>query len=138
MENMKKLTLAVCVSLLSTTLMAQNAVGNVKRGPYLIAELSFKSIDTVNTYKLKYLDASTSILKSIEFNANQQFIDELYNIFTKMLVEKNGASNDIEVGKFKVNITTQKMMGLRGLLITINESSSFGLGGSEISKLFNK
>jgi hypothetical protein len=135
---MKKLILVICVSLLSTTLMAQNAVGNVKRGPYLIAELSSKNVDTTNIYKLKYLDAGTSILKSIEFNANQQFIDELYNIFTKMLVEKNGASNDIEVGKFKVNITTQKMMGLKNILITIDESSNFGLAGSEINKLFNK
>jgi hypothetical protein len=138
MKNMKKLALAVCVLLLSTNLMAQNAVGNVKRGPYLIAELSSKNVDTTNIFKLKYLDANTDILKSIEFGANQQFIDELYNTFTKMLVEKNGVSNDIQIGKYKINITTQKMMGLKNILITIDESSSFGLNGSEINKLFNK
>ena len=138
MKNMKKLALAVCVLLLSTNLMAQNVVGNVKRWPYLIAELSSKNVDTTNIFKLKYLDANTDILKSIEFGVNQQFIDELYNTFTKMLVEKNGVSNDIQIGKYKVNITTQKMMGLKNILITIDESSSFGLNGSEINKLFNK
>ena len=135
---MKKLILAICVSLLSTALMAQNTIGSVKRGPYLIAELSSRKTDTASVYKLKYLDASTNILKSIEFNANQQFIDELSNTFTKMLAEKNGVSNDMQIGKFKVNITTQKMMGLKNILITIDESSNFGLAGSEISKLFNK
>jgi len=138
MKNMKKVALAVCVLLLSTNLMAQNAIGNVKRGYFLIAELSSKNVDTTNIFKLKYLDANTEILKSIEFGANQQFIDELYNTFTKMLVEKNGVSNDIQIGKYKVNITTQKMMGLKNILITIDESSSFGLNGSEINKLFNK
>ena len=61
---MKKITLILSVLLLSSTLMAQTAVGNVKRGPYLIAELSFKSVDTTNTYKLRYLDAKSDILKS--------------------------------------------------------------------------
>jgi len=135
---MKKLILIICVSLLSTTLIAQNAIGSVKRGPILIAELSSKKVDTTSIYKLRYADASTGILKSIEFNANQQFIDELYSTFTRMLVEKNGTNIDIQVGKFKVNITTQKMMGLKNILITIDESSNFGLAGGEINKLFNK
>ena len=138
MVNMKKLTLLLCVILLSTTLIAQNVVGNVKRGPYLIAELSFKSVDTTNTYKLRYLDAKFDVLKSIEFDANQQFIDEVYNFFTKMLIEKNGVSNDIQIGKYKFNVTTQKMMGMRNVLITIDESSNFGLNGNEINKLFGK
>ena len=135
---MKKLILLFCVILFSTTLMAQNVVGNVKRGPYLIAELSFKSVDTTNTYKLRYLDAKFDILKSIEFNANQQFIDEIYNFLTKMLTEKNGVSNDMQIGKFKLNATTQKMMGMRNIVITIDETSNFGLNGNEISKLFGK
>lgn len=138
MVNMKKLTLLICTILLSSTLMAQNVVGNVKRGPYLIAELSFKSVDTINTYKLRYLDAKFDVLKSIEFDANQQFIDEVYNFFTKMLAEKNGVSNDIQIGKFKLNATTQKMMGMRNILITIDESSNFGLNSNEVNKLFGK
>lgn len=138
MVNMKKITLLICTILLSTTLMAQNVVGNVKRGPYLIAELSFKSVDTTNTYKLRYLDAKFDVLKSIEFDANQQFIDELYNFLTKMVGEKNGVSNDIQIGKFKLNATTQRMMGMRNILITIDESSNFGLNSNEINKLFGK
>jgi hypothetical protein len=135
---MKKIILILCVLLLSSTLMAQTAVGNVKRGPYLIAELSFKSIDTTNTYKLRYLDAKSDILKSIEFIANQKLIDEIYTFFTKMLVEKNGVSNDIQIGKYKFNVTNQKMMGMKNVLITIDESSNFGLNGNEINKLFGK
>ena len=135
---MKKITLILFVLLLSSTLMAQTAVGNVKRGPYLIAELSFKSIDTTNTYKLRYLDAKSDILKSIEFIANQNLIDEIYIFFNKMLVEKNGVSNDIQIGKYKFNLTTQKMMGMKNVLITIDESSNFGLNGNEINKLFGK
>ena len=135
---MKKITLILCALLLSTTLMAQTAVGNVKRGPYLIAELSFKSVDTTNTYKLRYLDAKSDILKSIEFIANQNLIDEIYTFFTKMLIEKNGVSNDIQIGKYKFNVTTQKMMGMKNVLITIDESSNFGLNGNEINKLFGK
>ena len=135
---MKKITLILCVILLSTTLMAQNVIGNVKRGPYLIAELTFKSVDTTNTYKIRYLDAKFDVLKSIEFNANQQFMDEVYSFFTKMLTEKNGVSNDIQIGKFKLNVTTQKMMGMRNVVITIDESSNFGLNGNEINKLFGK
>jgi hypothetical protein len=138
MVNIKKITLLICVILLSTTLIAQNVVGNVKRGPYLIAELSYKSVDTTNTYKLRFLDAKLDILKSIEFNANQQFIDELFNFFTKMVNENNGVSKDIQIGKFKLNATTQKMMGMRNILITIDESSNFGLNGKEINKLFGK
>ena len=135
---MKKITLILFVLLLSSTLMAQTAVGNVKRGPYLIAELSFKSVDTTNTYKLRYLDAKSDILKSIEFIANQNLIDEIYTFFTKMLIEKNGVSNDIQIGKYKFNVTTQKMMGMKNVLITIDESSNFGLNGNEINKLFGK
>lgn len=135
---MKRLLLILFVLFFASTVIAQDIVGNVKRGPYLIAELSFKSVDTTKTYKLRYLDAKFDILKSIEFDANQQFIDELYNFFIKMLTEKNGVSNDIQIGKFKLNATTQKMMGMRNILITIDESSSFGLNGNEINKLFGK
>lgn len=138
---MKKLILFLTFTLLlTTTLVAQDILGNVKRGPYLIAELSYKSFDTASTYKLKYLDANSNsgILKSIDFNANQQFIDEVYNFFTKMLSEKNGASNDIQIGKFKLNITTQKMIGMKNIVITIDESSNFGLSGNEVKKLFGK
>ena len=135
---MKTLLLAFFIMCLSTTLVAQNVLGNVKRGPYLIAELSFKTIDTTNIYKLKYLDAKSDILKSIEFNANQNLIDELYLFFTKMLAEKNGANNDIQIGKYKFNTTTQKMMGMKNILITIDENSNFGLNNKEINKLFGK
>ena len=134
---MKKL-LIIPLLLVCYMSIGQNIVGNVKRGPYLIAELSFKSVDTTNTYKLRYLDAKFDILKSIEFDANLQFIDEIYKFFTKMLAEKNGVSDDIQIGKFKLNATTQKMMGMKNILITIDESSNFGLNGNEINKLFGK
>ena len=74
--------------------MAQNVVGNVKRGPYLIAELTVINGDTSNLYKLRFLDVRKEILKSIEFNSKQSQIDELYLFFTKMLSEKNGESAD--------------------------------------------
>jgi len=47
---------------------SQNVIGNVKRGFILIAELTSKEADSSNAYKLKFLDASSNILKSIEFN----------------------------------------------------------------------
>ncbi len=124
--------------LISNIAMSQSIVGNVKRGPFLIAELSVKISDTSNLYKLKYLDAKSEILKSIEFNMNQIQIDSLYSTFYNMLSEKNGTSKDFEIGKHKVSVTTQKMMGLRNVLITLNESSNFGLNGNELNRLFNK
>lgn len=135
---MRSIVFGICLLFIYQTSISQNVLGNVKRGPFLIAELSFKSIDTTNTYKLRYLDAKLEILKSIDFNANQKFIDELYNFFTKMLSEKNGVSNDIQIGKLKLNATTQKMMGMRNIVITIDESSNFGLNGNELNKLFGK
>ncbi len=136
--KMRSIVFGICLLFIYQTSISQNVLGNVKRGPFLIAELSFKSIDTTNTYKLRYLDAKLEILKSIDFNANQKFIDELYNFFTKMLSEKNGVSNDIQIGKLKLNATTQKMMGMRNIVITIDESSNFGLNGNELNKLFGK
>ena len=135
---MRSIVFGICLLFIYQTSISQNVLGNVKRGPFLIAELSFKSIDTTNTYKLRYLDAKLEILKSIDFNENQKFIDELYNFFTKMLSEKNGVSNDIQIGKLKLNATTQKMMGMRNIVITIDESSNFGLNGNELNKLFGK
>ena len=34
--------------------------------------------------------------------------DEIYIFFNKMLVEKNGVSNDIQIGKYKFNLTNKK------------------------------
>lgn len=113
-------------------------VGNVKRGPYLIAELSVLNNETANQYKLRYLDASTQLLKSIEFVSTQSQLDELYLFFTKMLSEKNGVSNEIQIDKYKFNATTQKMIGFKNVLITINESSNFGISEKELNKLFGK
>ena len=138
MVNMKKLILLLCVILLSTTLIAQNVVGNVKRGPYLIAELTVINGDTSNLYKLRFLDVRKEILKSIEFNSKQSQIDELYLFFTKMLSEKNGESADMQMGKYKINATNQKMLGLKNIVITIDEEYNFGLNGKEINKLFGK
>ena len=118
--------------------MAQNVVGNVKRGPYLIAELTVINGDTSNLYKLRFLDVRKEILKSIEFNSKQSQIDELYLFFTKMLSEKNGESGDIQMGKYKINATNQKMLGLKNIVITIDEEYNFGLNGKEINKLFGK
>ena len=118
--KMRSIVFGICLLFIYQTSISQNVLGNVKRGPFLIAELSFKSIDTTNTYKLRYLDAKLEILKSIDFNANQKFIDELYNFFTKMLSEKNGVSNDIQIGKLKLHATNQKMMGMRNIEITID------------------
>ena len=135
---MKKILIFICVIFLSTYLEAQNIVGNVKRGPYLIAELSFKSVDTTNTYKLRYLDASSQILKSIDFNSSVNQLDEIYNFLFKMLSEKNGSINEMQIGKIKMSATTQKMIGLKNVLITIDESSNFGLNEKEIKQLFGK
>lgn len=135
---MKQIFLLICVIFFSTHLGAQNIVGNVKRGPYLIAELSFKSVDTTNTYKLRYLDASSQILKSIEFVININQLDELYTFISKMLSEKNGSSNEMQIGKNKISVTTQKMIGFKNVLITIDESSNFGMNEKEINKLFGK
>lgn len=135
---MKQIFLLICVIFFSTYLGAQNIVGNVKRGPYLIAELSFKSVDTTNTYKLRYLDASSQILKSIEFVTNINQLDKLYTFISKMLSEKNGSNNEMQIGKNKISVTTQKMIGLKNVLINIDESSNFGMNEKEINKLFGK
>jgi len=134
---MKKLLL-LFVLFFTTNLMAQNVVGNVKRGPYLIAELTVINGDTSNLYKLRFLDVRKEILKSIEFNSKQSQIDELYLFFTKMLSEKNGESADMLMGKYKINATNQKMLGLKNIVITIDEEYNFGLNGKEINKLFGK
>lgn len=138
MSTMKKILLLLCVILFSTFLVAQNVIGNVKRGPYLIAELSVINGDTSNLYKLRFLDVRKEILKSIEFNSNQSKIDELYLFFTKILSEKNGESGDMQMGKYKINATNQKMLGLKNIVITIDEEYNFGLNGKEINKLFGK
>ena len=134
---MKKILL-LFVLFYTTNLMAQTAVGNVKRGPYLIAELTVINGDTSNLYKLRFLDVRKEILKSIEFNSNQSKIEELYLFFIKMLSEKNGESADMQMGKYKINATNQKMLGLKNIVITIDEEYNFGLNGKEINKLFGK
>jgi hypothetical protein len=135
---MKRVLLVLFFLFFSSTLMAQNVVGNVKRGPYLIAELTVINGDTSNLYKLRFLDVRKEILKSIEFNSKQSQIDELYLFFTKMLSEKNGESGDMQIGKYKINATNQKMLGLKNIVITIDEEYNFGLNGKEINKLFGK
>ena len=79
-----------------------------------------------------------SILNSIEFNATTKELDDLYESLIKQLPEKNGTSSDLQIGINKLNITTQKMMGLRNILITINETSNFGINGDELKRLFGK
>mgnify|MGYP003352140678 CR=1 FL=1 len=60
---MKYITIIFFSLLLSQLSMSQSIVGNVKRGPFLIAELSVKINDTSSLYKLKYLDAKSEVLK---------------------------------------------------------------------------
>ena len=135
---MKYLFLVLGFLFCSASLKAQDIIGSVKRGPYLIAELSIKARDTTNFYKLRFLDPSSEILKSIEFHCSEKQLEELYIFFKDMLTKKNGTSNNIQVGKYTFNVTTQKMMGLRNLAIQINEDYHFGLNGKEIDKLMNK
>lgn len=135
---MKKILLVFLFLGFSSSLFAQNIIGNVKRGPYLIAELSVSKTDSSEVFKLRYLDSSSEILKTTLFNANQQKIDELYLFFSNMISQNNGTSNDFKIDNSIINATTQKMMGLRNILITVNESSNFGLNLKEINKLFGK
>ena len=123
--------------LFSTSLIAQDNIGSVKRGSMLIADLSVKKGDTTNIYKLRFLDATSDILKSIEFNYTEKQLKELYLLLKGMLSEKNGTSKDIQIGKHSLNITTQKIMGLRNLAIQVNEEYRFGLNGRELDKLIN-
>lgn len=122
----------------SSTVFSQTIIGNVKRGPMLIAELSVSNSDSLEVYKLRYLDASSSILKSTSFKANHEKLDELYLFFANMITQSNGSSSDIKIDNTSFNATTQKMMGLRNIAITVNESSNFGLNLKEINKLFGK
>jgi hypothetical protein len=135
---MKSLLLFVTLFFFFKVSFSQNVIGNVKRGFILIAELTSKEADSSNAYKLRFLDASSNILKSIEFNATTKELDDLYESLIKQLPEKNGTSSDLKIGDNKLNITTQKMMGLRNLLITINETFNFGLNGNELKRLFGK
>lgn len=122
----------------SSTVFSQTIIGNVKRGPMLIAELSVSNSDSLEVYKLRYLDASSSILKSTSFKANHEKLNELYLFFANMITQSNGSSSDIKIDNTSFNATTQKMMGLRNIAITVNESSNFGLNLKEINKLFGK
>lgn len=136
--NIKKILLFILLFGISPLIYSQTIIGNAKRGPILIAELSLNKKDSSDVYKLRYLDATTSILKSLELNVSQNKIEELYTFFSKMVLEANGTSEDFSIGNVKINATTQKMMGLRNILITINESSNFGLNLKEINKLFGR
>jgi hypothetical protein len=135
---MKKILLVFLFLGFSSSLFAQTIIGNVKRGYMLIAELSVSKSDSSDVFKLRYLDSSSEILKTTSFNANQEKIDELYQFFSNMITQNNGSSNDYKIGSISFNATTQKMMGLRNILITVNESSNFGLNLKEINKLFGK
>ena len=135
---MQKILFIILFLGFNSTVFAQTIIGNVKRGPYLIAELSVTKTDSSEVFKLRYLDSTSEILKSTSFKADQSKIDELYQFFSKMVSENNGTSNDYKIDNTLFNATTQKMMGLRNILITINESSNFGLNLKEINKLFGK
>jgi hypothetical protein len=135
---MKKILLVFLFLGFSSSLFAQTIIGNVKRGPYLIAELSVSKTDSSEVFKLRYLDSTTEILKSTLFKVNQDKINELYLFFSNMITQSNGTSNDFKIDNSTINATTQKMMGLRNIVITINESSDFGLNLKEINKLFGK
>jgi hypothetical protein len=135
---MKKILLVFLFLGFSSSLFAQSVIGNVKRGFLLIAELSVSKEDSVEVFKLRYLDASTTILKSTALRVNQGKIDELYHFFANMITQSNGSSSDIKIDNISFNATTQKIMGLRNILITVNESSNFGLNLKEINKLFGK
>lgn len=135
---MKKSLFVLLFLVVSSTVFSQTIIGNVKRGPMLIAELSVSNSDSLEVYKLRYLDASSSILKSTSFKANHEKLDELYLFFANMITQSNGSSSDIKIDNTSFNATTQKMMGLRNIAITVNESSNFGLNLKEINKLFGK
>jgi hypothetical protein len=135
---MKKSLFVLLFLVVSSTVFSQTIIGNVKRGPMLIAELSVSNSDSLEVYKLRYLDASSSILKSTSFKANHEKLDELYLFFANMITQSNGSSSDIKIDNTFFNATTQKMMGLRNIAITVNESSNFGLNLKEINKLFGK
>jgi len=113
-------------------------VGSVKRGYALIAELSFVKKDSVQIYTWKYLDAGSMALKSIKFESTTENLNQFYLILKDMLKQKNGTIKEITVGDNSVSLTTQKIIGFRNILITVNESSYFGLNGKEINKLFGK
>lgn len=135
---MKKSLFVLLFLVVSSTVFSQTIIGNVKRGPMLIAELSVSNSDSLEVYKLRYLDASSSILKSTSFKANHEKLNELYLFFANMITQSNGSSSDIKIDNTSFNATTQKMMGLRNIAITVNESSNFGLNLKEINKLFGK
>lgn len=104
----------------------------------MIAELSVSKTDSFEVFKLRYLDSTTEILKSTLFKVNQDKIEELYLFFSNMIPQNNGTSNDFKIDNSTIYATTQKMMGLRNIFITVNESSNFGLNLKEINKLFGK
>ncbi len=115
-------------------------LGKVKRGYLLIAELSVKkSLDSdSNLYRLRYLDATTGVQKSLTFVSTDSDISKLRLLLLDHITKKNGETSDLKIGSSSFVITTQKIMGLRNILFTVNEYSSFGLNGSEIKNLFGK
>ena len=49
-----------------------------------------------------------------------------------MLSEKNGESGDMQMGKYKINATNQKMLGLKNIVITIDEEYNFDIEEANI------
>jgi hypothetical protein len=139
MKNSVKVLAAVVALLISVgSVNAQNVVGKVKRGPILIAELSYADGADSTQFKLRYLDSFSGILKSIQFSSKDIQLESLHASLSGLLSKENGASEDFEISDTAINATTQKMVGLKNVVITINESSNFGLNGNEIYKLFGK
>lgn len=128
---------------------ATNILGKVKRGPILIADLSFERTESdANLYTLRFLDANTSyrntglkteVMESIKFSATNAEIDDLYNFLKKMIDQPNTFKKEISVGENSIVVITQKAgFGMTNVAIHINETMVFGLSDKEIDKLFGK
>ena len=131
---------------------AKNLVGKVKRGPILIADLSYEDTNSDRKlYTLRFLDANTSyrntglkteVLESIKFAASDQEINSLHSFLHKMLDQPNTFSQEVNLGENRIKVVTQKVgFGIAKMVnvaLHVNDTMVFGLSEKEIDKLFDK
>jgi helix-turn-helix protein len=112
-------------------------VSEVKAGWLTVAKLS-KSSD--NNYLLTYADKQyvyTTSYKSLLFNANDEELNQLYNILANLF--DNPEEKQFKLGNEEIAVKVNKNMGVKCLYIfDLNNNSYFYLTKKQLSKVFSK
>jgi len=144
---MKKLLVLIAGVLLSVSsygqlseITPQKTFGEVKRGWYLISKITYKE---AGSYTLTYWDAgytSIDVYNSIQFNADEETMKALSNIFKTQLLAEPNTDKQFGLGDNVISIKTKKAFGTAYLMVFVSGSGKSGhfiLNTKEIDKLFN-